>query len=329
MSSTNQTTVATATFARVQEAYDLERMAATRIIFVGTGGAAAFIEDLARAGIGEHVLIDPDIVTEANLATQQTYRHDIGRQKIVCLAERIQDIHPQAVVSTYPVLLDDLDDTQFSNIINAPLKNGQPPSVVLLCGLTDNFYAQARVNRIALHFGIPSLCAQVYYEGRGAEVTFTFPGVTPACHRCILSSRYNAFLKQGYQNKVTSDGTPIFATTRLNAIKGFVTLALLHHGTSHKRWGDMLLRIGKRNLLQIRMDPDLSTILNLTTFEKVFSEADKSSILFDETIWRAQDQEGVDTGYLPCPDCDGTGDLRNAIGTFEDTREMRIVKGIE
>src|SRR5205823_1388158 len=114
--------------------------------------------------------------------------------------------------------------------------------------------------------GLPSLCAQVYQEGRGAEVTFTYPGVTPACHRCILSSRYEAFLELDYQNTVTSNGTPIFATTRLNAIKGFVTLALLHHGTDHPRWGRLLTRIGKRNLLQIRMDPDLA----IRTFGRVF-----------------------------------------------------------
>lgn len=312
----NNTSSASKTFARVRSAYDLERMATSRIIYIGTGGAASFIEDLVRAGVGEHILVDPDIVSEENLATQQTYRHDIGRPKVTCLAERLLDINPGAVVQTYPQLLDDLNDAVFADLVNAPLSNGWRPSITLLCGFTDNFYAQARVNRLALQFGIPSLCAQVYLEGRGAEVTFTYPGITPACQRCILSSRYEAFLKQGYQNTVTSNGTPIFATSRLNAIKGFVALMLLHHGTDHPRWGKLLTRVGKRNLLQIRMDPDLA----LKTFERVFGGADSESILFDETVWRPQDQEGVDTGYPPCPDCRGTGDLRDAIGTIQDTR---------
>jgi ThiF family protein len=307
------------TFARVQAAYDLERMAASRIIYIGAGGAASFIEELTRVGVGEHILIDPDIVSEENLATQQTYRRDIGRPKVACIAERIQDINPEAVIHTYQQLVDDLDDVAFKQLIKAPLSTGQPPTIILLCGLTDNFYAQARINRLALQFGLPSLCAQVYFEGRGAEVTFTYPGITPACHRCILSSRYDAFLKEGYHNTVTSNGTPIFATTRLNALKGFVALALLHHGTSHPRWGGLLTKIGKRNLVQIRMDPDLA----LSTFERVLEGADQSSILFDETVWRPQNQEGIDTGYSPCPDCGGTGDLRDAIGTFEDTRIMR------
>src|SRR5947209_191492 len=66
----------------------------------------------------------------------------------------------------------------------------QSPVITLLCGLTDSFWAQAQVNRLALHLGIPSLCAQQYQYGQAAEITFTYPGVTPACHRCMLNSRY-------------------------------------------------------------------------------------------------------------------------------------------
>jgi hypothetical protein len=276
------------------------------------------------------VLIDPDVVTEANLATQQVYRKDLGRPKVDCLAERIWDINPNAVVMPLQKRLEEISDAEFQELTRAPL-GGHTPEITLLCGLTDNFEAQARVNRLALHFGLPSLCAQVYLEGRGAEITFTYPGLTPACHRCILSSRYRAYLEEGFRNDVTSDGTPIFATTRLNALKGFIALAILHHGTKHPRWGGLLERISPRNLIQIRMDPDLNTTLKLRTFDRVFSpEGDGESaewrrerILFDETIWLPQKPDRPENGFPICPDCGGTGDLRDAIGTFEDTRPMR------
>jgi hypothetical protein len=60
-------------------------------------------------------------------------------------------------------------------------------STRILCGLTDDFYCQARVNRIALHFGLPALAAQVYKQGRAAEIVFTHPDVTKQRARCILS----------------------------------------------------------------------------------------------------------------------------------------------
>jgi proteasome lid subunit RPN8/RPN11 len=333
------------TFVRVQEAYDLGRLAVSRVIHVGTGGAGSFIEDLARAGVGEHVLIDPDTVSVSNLATQQVYRRDVGRPKVDCLAERIRDINPQAVVAICPRRLDELTDEEVRRLALEPLRRWDVPAssagdsqrspwglesgsvsvqvsvrpaVTLLCGLTDSFPAQARINRLALQFALPSLCAQVYQEGRGAEVTFTYPGVTPACHRCALRGRYKAYLEGGFRNDVTSDGTPIFATARLNALKGFIALAILHHGTAHPRWGGLLERIGRRNLVQVRMDPDLS----LSVFGRVFSGADPERVLFDEAVWLPQEADGPATGLPACPECGGTGDLRNAWGTFSDTRDM-------
>src|SRR3712207_6077673 len=75
-------------FRRVRDAYDLPLMEGSRLIAVGAGGAAAFLEDMARAGIGSFVLIDPDQVSAANIGTQQTYVSDIGRYKVDCIKER-------------------------------------------------------------------------------------------------------------------------------------------------------------------------------------------------------------------------------------------------
>ena len=318
-------------FDRVENAYDLIRMARSRIVAVGAGGAASFLEDLGRCGVGEFVLIDPDVVTEANIATQQVYRKDVGRPKVSALAERLGDINPRARIEAVTASLGDLDDKAMRDLCLGPIGDGPVlPEVSLLCGLTDSFHAQARVNALALDLGLPSLCAQVYREGRGAEVTFTYPGLTPACHRCILASRYRAYLAEGYHNQVTSHGTPIFATTRLNAVKGFIALALLHHraglppGAAANRFAGLAARIGNRNLVQIRMDPDLSEVLQIRTFDRVFGGADQDSLLFDETVWRPQDPEPGGDGAKPCPDCGGTGDLRDAMGTFTDTREIRL-----
>ncbi len=312
-----------AVFTRVREAYDLDHLSECRVIILGAGGAAAFAEDLSRAGVGQIILIDGDTVSETNLATQQTYRRDIGRPKVECIAERLFEINEQASIISLPRWLDTFDDTEFAELIAGEIE-GKKPIRTLICGLTDSFEAQARINRLALQFGIPSLCAQVYQEGRGAEITFTYPGLTPACHRCILSSRFKAFLEQGYKNAITSDGTPIFATTRLNAVKGFIALAILHHGTSHPRWGGLLRRIGNRNLVQIRMDPDFAETLGFTIFDRVFQASDTRRIFFDEAIWLSMEAESVTNGYdYNCPDCGGTGDLGKAIGTFSDTREMR------
>jgi hypothetical protein len=319
-------------FDRVRLVYDLARMARSRVVAVGTGGAAAFLEDLARCGVGEFALIDPDTVTETNIATQQVYRKDLGRPKVTAIAERLRDVNPAIRVREVGTSLDNLDDRAVEALCREPF-GAEEPVVTLLCGLTDSFHAQARVNALALHLGLPSLCAQVWLEGRGAEITFTYPGLTPACHRCVLSSRYRAFLAEGYVNDVTSAGTPIFATSRLNSIKGFLALALLHHRDDAAaqgpgaRFAGLAARIGARNLLVLRMDPDLSQTLGIGLFDRVFAEADTGSLLFDETLWRSQAPLTGGDETKPCHDCGGTGDLRDAIGSFADTRNIRAEDG--
>jgi hypothetical protein len=304
------------TFRRVVGAFDLPHLSFCRVVVVGTGGAAGFCEDVVRAGVHEVVLIDPDVVSATNLATQQVYRRDIGRPKVDAVADRLRDINPAVNALALQNDFEQLPEAEIESLLGLDL--ARPPILTLLCGCTDAFFAQARVNRAGLHFGVPTLSAQVYAEGRGAEITFTYPGVTPACHRCVLQSRYDAYLRDGYTNTVTSDGTPISATTRLNSTKLLVALAILHHGTAHPRWGRMLERIGNRNLIQLRLDPDLG----LPVFDRVLC-GDRDRVFSDEAVWLPQQPEGQATGRTPCPDCSGTGDLRLSIGSFTDTRLPR------
>jgi proteasome lid subunit RPN8/RPN11 len=297
------------TFARVRDAYDLARLERSRIIAVGCGGAASFVEDLARAGVGEFVLIDPDVVAESNLATQQVYRSELGLPKVDVLAERLRDINASVATVACPMLLDELDDAAFYHLASVPLRDTSP-EVVLLCGMTDSFDAQARVNRLALNFGLPSLCAQMYAEGMGSEVTFTHPETTSACHRCILRSRYQAYAN-GFINNVTSDGSPYQSTARVNALKQFIALVLLHHGSNHPRWNDVLTRLANRNLVQIRHRPDCP----LPAFHMALDGGNANLLFCDETVWLPQTPDAT-----PCPDCGGQGNLRPVQGTLKDTR---------
>jgi hypothetical protein len=308
-------------FQRVETSYDLSRMCRSRIISVGCGGARSFLEEMARCGVGEFVLIDPDTVQAPNIGTQQVYLTDIGRPKVDCISERLKQINPAVLVATYQQPIEEIDDSHFAFMTSPllfdrgllhPSEHNPAPEITLLCGMTDNFYAQARTHRLSLHFGLPSLCCQLYRFGQAGEVTFTYPGVTPACQRCMLSPRYTAYLEKGYKNDVTSDGAPIFATTRINALCGMIALAIMHHGTSHPKWGDVLSRIDNHTLVQIRMHPDTP----LQIFDKVFSGGDTDRIFFDEAVWLPQEPDP------DCPDCQGTGNLLDAKGSISDTRIM-------
>ncbi|WP_460359296.1 ThiF family adenylyltransferase [Mycobacterium sp. ZZG] len=316
-------------FDRVHNAYDLVATASTRLVLVGVGGAASFAESMARAGIGEFVLIDPDIVDLPNIGTQQVYRRDLGRPKVDAVADRILDVNPNARVIGIQAHLDDLDDDMMRRLTHRPLPSSEQggPATTILCGFTDNFWAQARVNRLALHLGVPMLAAQVYQQGKGVEVSFHVPGRSVACGRCVLGGRYRAHLERGYENTVTSHGTPLWATERLNELKAQVALAIIH-GTSAvakedhpavMRYASLLDRIVTRNLIQARLDPHI----DLPAFTKAFADADTERLVSDETLWLPQEPENEQTGYAPCGDCGGTGDLTACTGSFDSTHVTR------
>lgn len=319
-------TLSDAAFDRVHDAYDLAATAATRLVVVGVGGAAAFVESMARAGVGEFVLIDPDIVELPNIATQQVYRRDAGRPKVDAIAERILDVNPHARVIGIQSYLDELDDDMLGWLTHRPLphSNSIGPSTSILCGFTDSFWAQARVNRLALHLGVPMVAAQVYGQGHGVEVSFHVPDHSVACGRCVLGSRYRAHLNEAYSNTVTSHGTPLWATERLNELKAQIVLAIIHGigtGTDRDhpattRYTELLRRVATHNLVQVRLEPEA----NLPAFGRAFANADKDRLITDDTLWLPQEPENPTTGYDPCGDCGGTGDLTACIGTFDDTR---------
>ena len=312
---------------RVATAYDPQVMAATRLVAVGVGGSVGYLETMARCGVGQFVLIDPDTIEAKNVGTQAVDPLDIDRAKVDALAERLVRLNPNCRVWTIQAKDHDIDDTGFHRLLREPLPDGPAtlPGTTLLCAFTDKFPAQDRVHRLGLHFGVPVLAAGVYRQGRGLEISFAAPGLTRSCLRCALSSRYRAYLREGYTNDVTSDGTPFLATDRLNALKQIPTLALLHSLSSTadpdhpatKRWRRAMEAITDRNLALTRLDPDF----DLPSFARLAQVADGSCVM-DETVWTKPTPDGPDTPDGTCPDCGGVGDLTEAIGTFTDTRVL-------
>ena len=311
-------------FCRVEDAYDLALLASTRVVIVGAGGAAAYAEHLARCGVGEIVLIDPDNVEAPNITTQQTYLSDIGRPKVDAIADRLVDISPFVEVTTVQARFEELHPATLRLLLHRPLRNRVQrfPRHTLLCAFTDDFWTQAEVAKVALQEGVPLLAAQVYKNGAAAEIVFVAPGHTTACHRCVLRTRYEAFLN-GFTNDVVSSGTPLFATERLNAAKALITMAMLHslhpgadpEHPAAARHRTVFARIQNRNLVQIRLDPSLKENLGLSVFDRVFAGADTDHIVCDETLWLPQQPEdGSCPDRGPCPDCGGIGDLVRLVG---------------
>ena len=295
------------TLDRVQTAYDLDLLAHARVVLVGTGGARGYAEDLARAGLGEIALIDPDTSSATNVGTQAAYLDEIGLPKVAALETQLRRINPDMTIRTAVCRLEDIDNPA-ELLVNA--WGGTAPRATVLVLATDNFYAHAYGNQLALHYGLPAVAAALYARGEGGEIAYSHPDLTYACLRCVQEARYTAYA-EGYRNTTTSHGSPIFAASRLNSLMGMVTMALLHHGSGHPRWGTLLGRMGQRNLLLLKLWPDF----DLPGIAQTEANTSTSGLFFDHTVWRPQLPDSpASNGYPACPDCGGTGNLRALTG---------------
>lgn len=321
----NNTNIAATTvsdyFAKVKSLYP-DHVLDKVIVCVGTGGARSFLENCARSGFRNFILMDKDVVGTTNIATQGVFISEMGKKKVEVIRERILDINPKARVVCVDSFLDDaMSDEEFKSYLD--MFPHRRPTDYLILGCTDNFEAQKRSSMLALKYGNPYLAAMMYAGGAAAELIFTYPGVTESCPRCLLRDRFEKY-EHGFQNDVDSSACPIFATERMNATKGYIALMMLmYHEDPTSPFNDMLNKVANRNFVWIRLNPYLKeTALGIELFDRLFAGTPERFTFMDETIWIPQHP---DTDP-PCKMCGGTGDLREFSVKWADidTRKIRL-----
>jgi len=294
------------------------------IICIGTGGARSALENFARSGFRNYILIDADIVSPTNIATQGVYISEMGRKKVDVICQRIMDINPDAKVVCVDRFLDDnMTDEEFKFYMD--MFPGRKATDYLIMGCTDNFEAQKRSSILALKYGTPYLAAMVYKAGAAAELVFVYPGVTESCPRCLLGSRFEKY-ENGFENDVDSSLCTIFATERMNALKGYIALMLLmYHEVPGNIFSDMLDSVKNRNFVQIRLNPNVKDVLGIGIFDRIFAGAERYTFM-DETIWIPQKPDHPSNGYESCKLCGGTGHLEELYMKWPDTRNIKTTQ---
>jgi ThiF family protein len=123
-----------------------------------SGTGSPVVEQLARSGVGELVLVDPDIVEEKNLnRILNSTRHDIGRYKVDVLSEAVERMGFGTKVETMSTSLD------ASGAIEA----------IGLCdvvfGGMDSIEGRHLLNRLSVFYSIPyiDIGIRLDADGRG------------------------------------------------------------------------------------------------------------------------------------------------------------------
>ncbi|MDY5957299.1 MAG: ThiF family adenylyltransferase [Frisingicoccus sp.] len=313
-------------FTKVQTLYP-DHVLDKVIICIGTGGARSALENFARCGFRNYILMDADIVSPSNVATQGVFISEMGKKKVEVIRRHIQDINPDARVVCVDRFLDNnMSDEEFKSYMD--MFPGRKPTDYLILGCTDNFEAQKRSSVLALKYGTPYLAAMMYKAGAAAELIFVYPGVTESCPRCLLGSRFEKY-ENGFENDVDSSACTIFATERMNALKGYIALMLLmYHEAPGNVFNDMLDSVKDRNFVQIRLNPNVKDILGIGIFDRVFTGAERYTFM-DETVWIPQKPDHPSNGYETCKLCGGTGHLEELYMKWPDTRNINTRRNEE
>ena len=151
------------------------RLGESRVVIVGIGAMGSSAANLlVRAGIGQVVLIDRDLVELHNLQRQVLYsEEDQGRPKAVAAAEHLQKINSSIAIEAFT---DDLNGMNAEKLLVG--------ADVILDG-TDNLQTRFLMNDVCVKHHIPWIYAGAV--GTGGMVMPILPGNTP-CFRCLVPS---------------------------------------------------------------------------------------------------------------------------------------------
>ncbi len=166
---------------------------------------------------------------------------------------------------------------------------------------TDRFAAQARGNQVALRLGVSALWVGLDRGGRAGEIIFWHPELD-ACFRCLTPKRFEAQANARARGELLdppSDGATIFDIQLLDAIAGMLALGLLTRG-SDNRFGQLIEKLGDRNFLQIKIDPDWM-LQDRDVVREQLGIAEECDSYF---AWNTIVRRDPDRGQLPCPDCE-------------------------
>ena len=143
------------------------------VVIVGCGALGSSSADLlARAGIGELVLVDHDVVDLVNIHRQRYYERNVGTPKVEALAEHLRGVNSEVRIKPFY--------TSFSpKNAEEMVKKGD----IVLDGC-DNMETRFVINDAAFKSSIP----WVYGGAVGVEGLFALFVPPKPCFRCLFPS---------------------------------------------------------------------------------------------------------------------------------------------
>lgn len=153
-----------------------------KAVFVGCGSVGSLVAvELAKAGVGNFMLIDNDVFGYHNICRHQCGIYDVGRFKTDALADRIFQIYPYATVMKKNCMIQEIDRGEMEDFCNED---------TIIIGGADNREGDLYASDFALENKMPFISIGCWERAFAGEIFYCLPNGMPT---------YRDFLKaMGY-----------------------------------------------------------------------------------------------------------------------------------
>ena len=225
-----------------QLGWDLDLLRSSRVMVVGAGALGnEIIKNLALAGVGNLIIIDPDIIESHNLTRSVPFRpSDVGRAKAEVAAEGAKQLDPSITVRWFNASVQDT------------LGLGVFQEVDVVLGGVDNIQTRRDLNRSCMLADTPFIDGGLFYLD-GDVRTFLPP--FPVCFDCTLTQeerdegwrRWSCLGLAGNRDSASGPTAPTVASM-IGGLQAQLALKHLH------RAGDSPYKMEAPNGVRIRLN---------------------------------------------------------------------------
>lgn len=168
-------------FSRNKGILETAVMNSKRVIILGCGSVGSLVAiELARAGVGNFILADPDTMEYHNICRHQCGIEDVGDLKVNALSRKLRNINPTVKIETF--------DGIIQNIPKEILDRFCVPGETIFVGCADNRTADVYSNRISIYYGAAFLSIGFWERAFAGEIFYHIPNKNMPCYECALGT---------------------------------------------------------------------------------------------------------------------------------------------
>lgn len=168
-------------FSRNKGILETPVMMEKRAVILGCGSVGSLVAmELARAGIGHFVLVDPDIMEYHNICRHQCGIEDVGDLKVNALSRKLRNINPTVDIRTFEGVIQNIP----KQILDDVCVSGE----TVFVGCADNRAADVYSNRISIHYGAAFVSISFWERAYAGEIFYHIPGKNMPCYACALGN---------------------------------------------------------------------------------------------------------------------------------------------